>query len=68
MGGELKGSELSLRITHTGCFTYIPENINSTGNLALFNIKENKVSNKKDKLLDFFRNFTYNATARFPYW
>lgn len=55
MGGELKGLELSLRITRTGCFTYISENINSTGNLALFNIKENKVSNKEDKFRMFFR-------------
>lgn len=52
-GGELKGLELSLRVTHTGCFTYISENINSTGNLALYNIKENKVSNKKDNFWMF---------------
>lgn len=54
MGGELKGLELSVKITHTGCFTYIFENINSTGNLALYNIKENKVSNKKDNFRMFF--------------
>lgn len=55
MGGELKGLELSLKIAHTGCFTYISENIiNSSGNMALYNIKENKVSNKKDNFRMFF--------------